>query len=780
MNEAAEDEGLHLHIINCSSSLFGDGSDPWHPQLGCCTVHPLPVLSRRSLKNHGLSRNLPLHHRLPSLPPPFINATATATATSSPRFRVVVLNASVAPLVSSHSLFLHKSCGGETTRTLAVVVRFPCCSSSALVSDPRLSALVALRGGAFAFWCASVSRAVAVAVAPSFVRLLSTSRCGSYLGSGWHTLPRRRPFFGFALLNSYPPLLLTAHLPVFNPLGAMSSHCAHPLVPSRRHREDSPSAVVPLPPVVPPNQVAGLGEQEVVVLDSPPSAPTPVVAAKRRRGGSLAGSDGSSGLEDSSPDVVVVGEHRRGARGRGGGSAAGWGSVSSSAALPAGRSWQSRGGWSAGGGALTAGSHAPAAAVASMDRAAHRPRWPPSVSPVTDQDLGAIGAASAAPRIPSQSTVQGVQQAAGGGGGSPAGPASGAAGDAAEAISIGSAAPSCSLGAAGGRRGRVLDVVDVSSSPPLPAALGGDRQDESFTDSLSVAVGRPGSVRPHRGRRRTTAAAATARQVADDEMVARSLAAEMTAAAGPRNGAYADQAMGLAAGVGGEYAPSASASSRWRPPNAAMWGSLVPAGQGSSRAAAAAGSSSLSLRAAQVRGRRVTGPGRLWGARHAAAMEMMLAITRESALVGGIGHGQGGGGGFGGGGGYGGGGSGGGGGGGYGGVGGGGWPPLVREGEDEYTALLRLDDAVDSGRLACPPQVLARLPTTTVGQDGERGIGADGSSSCCICMETIVTGDEVRRLPCCHLYHSRCINQWLGVKGVCPVDQRVVKDMVSS
>lgn len=121
-----------------------------------------------------------------------------------------------------------------------------------------------------------------------------------------------------------------------------------------------------------------------------------------------------------------------------------------------------------------------------------------------------------------------------------------------------------------------------------------------------------------------------------------------------------------------------------------------------------------------------------------------------------------------------------GGGGGGGGVGAGGWPPLAQPGEDEYTALLRLDDAAGSAGRACPPQVLAMLPTTTVGQGGERGIGADGASSCCICMETIVTGNVVRRLPCCHLFHSRCIDKWLGVKGVCPVDQRAVKDMLGS
>jgi len=121
-----------------------------------------------------------------------------------------------------------------------------------------------------------------------------------------------------------------------------------------------------------------------------------------------------------------------------------------------------------------------------------------------------------------------------------------------------------------------------------------------------------------------------------------------------------------------------------------------------------------------------------------------------------------------------------GGGGGGGGGGAGGWPPLVPHGEDEYTALLRLDEAVDGGRHACPARVLAMLPTTTVGVGGEKGVGADGSASCSICLEAMAAGQAVRRLPCCHLFHADCIDKWLGVKGVCPVDQRSVKEMVAS
>lgn len=608
----------------------------------------------------------------------------------------------------------------------------------------------------------------------------------------------------FSPLHRPPPFFLSPSSPTSSPLFdlPMASPCAYPQVPSRRRREENPSAALPAQPLVLPSRETDMSGGEVVFLDSSPSPPSPsVLPVKRRRGGGSAESGGSSfAREDSSPDVVVVSECHCGVRDGGGERGGGaQGGVVSSAASPAGRAGPSCGGRPTGGGALTsAASHAPAAADALTGDPARRPRWPPSVSPVTDQDFGASTAVMAATRDPSRSTVLRPHRATGGGSRRSVGFAASADGDAVEIISVSNAASSASLGVAAGRRGRFPNGVGVSSSPALPTAAWDD-------DALGgvgpaprpAAAGRPAPFRPPH--RRTAAAAAAARQVAADEAMARALEAESMAAVGPGGGGHATRQVGRAAGWGGDRVHPAPVSSRGRGANAASWGSLARTGQGDGGSAATAGDPGLSLRATRRRG--IAGPGHLRTSFHGA-----LAVAVEDALVGGNGHGDNGydgngrpgygghghpgyGGhghpGYGGHGhpGYGHIGRGGGGGGGYGGGGSGGegrWPSLVQQGEDEYTALLRLDDAAGSGRRACPPQVLAMLPTTTVGKGGERGIGADGSSSCCICMETIVTGDVVRRLPCCHTFHSRCINEWLGVKGVCPVDQRVVKDMVNS
>lgn len=44
--------------------------------------------------------------------------------------------------------------------------------------------------------------------------------------------------------------------------------------------------------------------------------------------------------------------------------------------------------------------------------------------------------------------------------------------------------------------------------------------------------------------------------------------------------------------------------------------------------------------------------------------------------------------------------------------------------------------------------------------------------SCSICTEDFVDGDDVRRLPCGHVFHPRCIDPWLsGFAVTCPLWQ---------
>ncbi|CAK0903538.1 unnamed protein product, partial [Prorocentrum cordatum] len=57
------------------------------------------------------------------------------------------------------------------------------------------------------------------------------------------------------------------------------------------------------------------------------------------------------------------------------------------------------------------------------------------------------------------------------------------------------------------------------------------------------------------------------------------------------------------------------------------------------------------------------------------------------------------------------------------------------------------------------------LPTRTL-----QGIGHLGEQTkCLICLEDFGDGDDVMTLPCLHIYHKKCVEQWLGCDNSCPV-----------
>eukprot|EP00057_Strongylocentrotus_purpuratus_P021402 XP_011675876.1 PREDICTED: E3 ubiquitin-protein ligase RNF38 isoform X1 [Strongylocentrotus purpuratus] len=89
---------------------------------------------------------------------------------------------------------------------------------------------------------------------------------------------------------------------------------------------------------------------------------------------------------------------------------------------------------------------------------------------------------------------------------------------------------------------------------------------------------------------------------------------------------------------------------------------------------------------------------------------------------------------------------------------------------NDYDALLQLADslgpAVDK-RLT--QASIDRLPTFKFSK--ERHSGSQEENACPVCMDDYDEEAELRRLPCFHVYHKKCIDMWLNKNQdpVCPI-----------
>lgn len=76
--------------------------------------------------------------------------------------------------------------------------------------------------------------------------------------------------------------------------------------------------------------------------------------------------------------------------------------------------------------------------------------------------------------------------------------------------------------------------------------------------------------------------------------------------------------------------------------------------------------------------------------------------------------------------------------------------------------LLRLDERVQ--RKTVSANVLETLPTVTA-DDSHAG------EQCTICMEAYSLGQQLKLLPCEHIFHSDCIETYLKEFSIqCPLD----------
>ena len=76
--------------------------------------------------------------------------------------------------------------------------------------------------------------------------------------------------------------------------------------------------------------------------------------------------------------------------------------------------------------------------------------------------------------------------------------------------------------------------------------------------------------------------------------------------------------------------------------------------------------------------------------------------------------------------------------------------------------LLRLDERVQ--RKTIDTNILNKLPTINVNE-------THLNEQCTICMEIYIIGQELKLLPCKHIFHLNCIDTYLKEFSVqCPLD----------
>jgi hypothetical protein len=90
-----------------------------------------------------------------------------------------------------------------------------------------------------------------------------------------------------------------------------------------------------------------------------------------------------------------------------------------------------------------------------------------------------------------------------------------------------------------------------------------------------------------------------------------------------------------------------------------------------------------------------------------------------------------------------------------------------------YDALLRLGDQVGDVRLErwamIAQEKIDALPLVSFNPEkSEKESSNDCHGTCLVCQEQYHTGESLRRLPCNHLFHADCVDQWLRSSDKCP------------
>jgi len=66
-------------------------------------------------------------------------------------------------------------------------------------------------------------------------------------------------------------------------------------------------------------------------------------------------------------------------------------------------------------------------------------------------------------------------------------------------------------------------------------------------------------------------------------------------------------------------------------------------------------------------------------------------------------------------------------------------------------------------RIGLTEEEIESIPTRTI-----NSLDEESHPSCSICITDLKSLDEIRDIPCHHLFHKACLDEWLGMKDTCP------------
>lgn len=97
----------------------------------------------------------------------------------------------------------------------------------------------------------------------------------------------------------------------------------------------------------------------------------------------------------------------------------------------------------------------------------------------------------------------------------------------------------------------------------------------------------------------------------------------------------------------------------------------------------------------------------------------------------------------------------------------------------DHDQILRLQEMIGHVPRGASAQQISELPTTKfqdVPESKENPIEEnDERKKCSICLEQFEEGDEIRTLPCFHIFHTDEIDQWLAQNSKCPICRQPIQ-----